>query len=176
MEEYEQVHGEQPESGQCYLVFGLVVERLAFQQSPNLILDTLCLAQQPLVDAQSLQPALAATHIIHLGRTIFDCPPKQVFRIGPYVVALRLHLREVINRQLFMWVLRQKLESDFWLALPYHKMHDDEALEHNRPRAVAQPVHEGAKDLGDARFARVGRDEDVFDILGLGRCELQGPG
>lgn len=73
-----------------------------------------------------------------------------------------------------MRVLRQELECNVGLALPYHEVYDDQALVYNGPRRVAQPVGEGAKDLGNACLAGVCRDEDVLDILGLGRCELRG--
>ena len=70
-----------------------------------------------------------------------------------------------IDSQFPRGVLRQVLQGDLGLALSDHQVHDDQALEDNGPRRVAQAVLEGAKDLGDACFARMGRDEDVLDIL-----------
>lgn len=46
-------------------------------------------------------------------------------------------------------------------------MYDDQALEDYGPCRVAQAVREGAEDLSNTCFARMGRDKDVFDILGL---------
>jgi hypothetical protein len=82
-------------------------------------------------------------------------------------------LGEGIDGKLPLRVLRQVLQRDLGLPLSYHQMHDDETLEHNGPRRVAQTVRQGAKDLGDTRFARVCRYEDVFDILGLWGGQLR---
>jgi hypothetical protein len=71
-----------------------------------------------------------------------------------------------------MRVLRKVLECDFGLSLPYHKMHDDQALEDNGPCRVAQSVGKGSEDLGDAGFTRVGRYQYVFDILRFRGGEL----
>lgn len=77
-----------------------------------------------------------------------------------------------IDGELPLGVLREIFQSDFGLALPYHKMHDDQTLEYYGPSRVAQPVREGTEDLSDSCFACMGRDEDVFDILGLWGCKL----
>lgn len=69
-------------------------------------------------------------------------------------------------------VLRQVLECDLWLAFPYHEMDDNQTLEDNCPCRVAQAVREGAKDLSDACLAGMRRDQNVFDIFGLGRGKL----
>ena len=71
-----------------------------------------------------------------------------------------------------MGVLSQVLQGDFGLALSYHEMYDDQALEDNGPRRVAQSVREGAKDLGDAGFSSMCRYQDMLDILGFGRGKL----
>ena len=81
-------------------------------------------------------------------------------------------LCEVVCRQPPMRVLGQVLKRDLGLALPYHQMHDDQALEDNGPRRVAQAVRQRAEDLGDAGLARMRRDEDVLDIFRLGCREL----
>jgi hypothetical protein len=77
-----------------------------------------------------------------------------------------------IDRKLSCWVLRQVFQCDFGFALPYHKVYDDQTLEYYCPRRVAQSIGEGAKDLGDACFARMGRDEDMLDILRLRGSKL----
>jgi hypothetical protein len=77
-----------------------------------------------------------------------------------------------IDSQFPRGVLRQVLQGDLGLALSDHEMHDDQALEDNGPRRVAQAVLKGAKDLGDACFAGMRRDEDGLDILRLGGREL----
>jgi len=82
-------------------------------------------------------------------------------------------LSEGIDGEFAVRVLRQVLKRDFRLALSYHQVYDDHALVYNGPGRVAQSVGEGAKDLRNAGFARVGRDEDVFDILGLWGGELR---
>ena len=46
-------------------------------------------------------------------------------------------------------------------------MHNDQALEDNGPRRVAQAVGEGAKYLRDAGFSRVRGDQDMLDVFGL---------
>lgn len=81
-------------------------------------------------------------------------------------------LGEVVYGQRSARVLGQKLESDLGLALADHQVDDDQALVDDGPGRVAQAVGEGAEDFGDARLAGVGRDEDVLDILGLGRGKL----
>lgn len=81
-------------------------------------------------------------------------------------------LSEVVYGQRAAGVLGQELEGDVGLALADHQMDDDQALVDNGPGRVAQAVGEGAEDLGDACLAGVGGDEDVLDILGLGRGEL----
>lgn len=51
-------------------------------------------------------------------------------------------------------------------------MHDDQALEDNGPRRVAQAVREGAKYLRDAGFPRVRGDQDMLDVFGLWGSKL----
>lgn len=58
-------------------------------------------------------------------------------------------------------------------ALADHEMDGDEALQGDSPRRVAQAVLQGAEYLGDARLAGMGGDEDVLNVLGLGRCILR---
>jgi hypothetical protein len=109
VEEHQEVHGEQPEGGQGDFVFGLVVERLdsasewgdnareacgsylTFEQRSNLVLHAFCLAQQALVDAQSLQTALATAHIVDPRRAVLNGAAQQVLCVCPYIVALGLH-------------------------------------------------------------------------------------
>lgn len=69
-------------------------------------------------------------------------------------------------------VLSQEPEGDFGLALADHQVHDNQALVDDGPGGVAEAVRQGAEDLAHARLARVGCDEDVLDILGLGCGEL----
>lgn len=64
-------------------------------------------------------------------------------------------------------VLRQIRECDVGRALADHEVDGDEALEDDGPCCVSQAVLQRTKDLCDARFARVRRDEDVLDVLGL---------
>ena len=92
----------------------------------------------------------------------------------PHPHPLARTLCKRIDGQFPRGVLRQVLQGDLGLALSDHKVHDDQALEDNGPRRVAQAVLEGAKDLGNACLARMRRDEDVLDILGLGGRELLG--
>jgi hypothetical protein len=80
---------------------------------------------------------------------------------------------ERVDGQLPLRALGQVLQRDFGLPLAYHQVHNDEALEHNCPRRVAQAVRQGAEYLGDTCLTRVRRDEDVFDILRFGGGELQ---
>ena len=92
----------------------------------------------------------------------------------PHPHPLARTLCKRIDGQFSRGVLCQVLQGDLGLALSDHKVHDDQALEDNGPRRVAQAVLEGAKDLGDACLARMRRDEDVLDILGLGGRGLWG--
>jgi hypothetical protein len=71
-----------------------------------------------------------------------------------------------------MRILRKVLEGDFRLSLPYHEMYDDQALEDNGPCRVAQPVRKGSKDLCNAGFTRVGRYQNMFDVLRFRGGEL----
>ena len=64
---------------------------LAFEQRPDLILHALCLAQQALVDAQSLQTALAAAHIVDTRCAVLNGAAQQVLCVRPYIMALGLH-------------------------------------------------------------------------------------
>lgn len=99
-------------------------------------------------------------------------PSQHIALLRLWNYACRRTLCKVIYRQLSVRILRQVLERDFWLALSYHEMHDDQALEHDGPCGVAQAVREGAKDLGDACFAGMRRYKDMLDILRFRRCEL----
>jgi hypothetical protein len=80
----------------------------------------------------------------------------------------------MVDGQLSVWILRQKLQCNLRLALSYHEVYNNQALEDDGPCRVAQAVREGAEDLGDASFTGMCRDEDVLDILRFGRCELCG--
>lgn len=137
-----------------------------------MVLYALCLPQQALVDAQTLQPPLAATYIVNLGRAILNGAPEQVFGICADVVTLRLDFGKVVNGQLAVRILGEVLERDLGLALPDHHMHDDEAFEDNGPCRVAQAVGESTKDLSDACLTGMRCDEDMLDIFGLGGGEL----
>ena len=75
-----------------------------------------------------------------------------------------------------VWVLCQILERDVGLPLADHQMDNDERLVDDGPGRVAEPVLQGAEDLGDAGLAGVRGDEDVLDILGLGGRELAAAG
>lgn len=79
----------------------------------------------------------------------------------------RRTLCEGVDGECSVWVLGQVLQCDLWLALSYHEMYDDQALEDNGPRGIAQSVRQGAEYLSDSSFAGVRRDQDVFDIFGL---------
>lgn len=79
----------------------------------------------------------------------------------------------MVYGQFSVWILRQKLECDLWLALSYHEMYNDEALEYDGPCRVAQAVCEGAKYLGDTCLTGMRCNQDMFDILGLGGCKLE---
>jgi hypothetical protein len=81
-------------------------------------------------------------------------------------------LSEGIDGEFAVRVLRKVFERDFGLALSYHQMYNDHALVHDSPCGVSQSVREGSKYLRNTGFTRVGRDEDVFDILGLWGGEL----
>jgi hypothetical protein len=78
----------------------------------------------------------------------------------------------MIDGQLSMRVLRQELECNLRLALSYHKVYNDQALEDDGPCRVAQAVREGTEDLSDPSLAGMRRDEDMLDILRFGCCEL----
>lgn len=172
VEEHQKIHGKQAERGQSYLILRLVVEWLTLQQRSNLVLYALRLAQETLVHAQSLEAAFPTANVVDLGCAIFDGSSEEVLGVHAYIVALCLDFGEVIDGQLPVRILGQILERDFGLALSYHHVHNDQALEDNSPCRVAQAVGEGAKYLGDACFARMCRDEDVLDIFGFGRGEL----
>jgi hypothetical protein len=74
-------------------------------------------------------------------------------------------LCKMIDGQRSVRVLRQELECNLRLALSYHKMYENQALVYNRPCRVAQAVRKGAKDLSDASFTGMSRDENMLDIL-----------
>ena len=78
----------------------------------------------------------------------------------------------MVRRQSPLGTLGEIFERDLGLALPYHQMHNDQAFEDDCPRRVAKAVLQGAKDLGHAGLARMRRDENVFDIFGLGCGKL----
>lgn len=69
-------------------------------------------------------------------------------------------------------VFREEAQGDLGLALPYHQVHDDQALVDNGPGRVAEAVRKRAEDLTHACLAGVGRDQNVLDIFRLGRGEL----
>lgn len=52
-------------------------------------------------------------------------------------------------------------------------MDNDQSLEADSPGRVAQTLFQGAEDLGDSGLAARRGQQDVFDILGLGRRKLQ---
>jgi hypothetical protein len=64
---------------------------LALKQISDLLLNTLCLSKQALVDCQPLETTFAAAHVVDLCRAILDSAAKQVFGVGSDVVALSLH-------------------------------------------------------------------------------------
>lgn len=68
--------------------------------------------------------------------------------------------------------LSQILKRDLGLTLTYHQMYDYEALVDDGPGGVAKAVHQGSEDLSNASLAGMRCDEDMLDILGLGRSEL----
>ena len=51
-------------------------------------------------------------------------------------------------------------------------MDDDERLEDDGPCRVPETLLKRTKDLCDTGFTRVRRNENVFDIFGLGRSQL----
>lgn len=75
---------------------------------------------------------------------------------------------QVVQRE-HVAVLGQKGQRHVRGALADHEVDGDEALEHDGPRGIAQPVLQGAKDLADAGIARVRGDENVLNVLCLGR-------
>jgi hypothetical protein len=78
----------------------------------------------------------------------------------------------MVDGQLSVWILREKLERNLGFSLSYHKMYDDQALEYDGPCRVAQSIGKGAEDLSDTSFASMRRDEDVFDIFRFGCRKL----
>jgi hypothetical protein len=78
---------------------------LAFEQRPNLVLHALCLAQQALVDAQSLEPSLAAAHIVDPCRAVLDCASQEIFRVCFDIVSLGLYCcaPSVLGATNFLW-------------------------------------------------------------------------
>jgi hypothetical protein len=68
--------------------------------------------------------------------------------------------------------LRQELERYFGLALAYHEVYNDQALEYDCPCRITKAVREGAEYLSHAGFTSMRRDEDMLDILGLGSGKL----
>lgn len=107
----------------------------------------------------------------HLSRLFLS-----TFPANRYASQIRIKrtLSKIIDGQLPARALAEMLERDVRLALADHQVHDDEALEDDRPSRVAQAVLQRAEDLGDARLARVRRDQDVLDIFGLRGRELPG--
>jgi hypothetical protein len=96
VKEHEQVHCEQAEGGQCYLIFRLIIEwlndamsalhnaslaawsYLAFEEISDLLLYALRLSKEAFVDAQPLKPSLPVTHIVYLCCAVFDGASEQV--------------------------------------------------------------------------------------------------
>lgn len=70
-------------------------------------------------------------------------------------------------------LLCQIPERDVRLPLSYHQVDDYERLEDDSPRRVAQAILKDTEDLGDTGFSSVRCDEDMLDIFGFGRRELQ---
>ena len=66
---------------------------LALEQVPNLLLNALCLAKQTLVDAQTLEAALATADVVDLSGAVLDGTPQEVLGVGAYVMALCLDYR-----------------------------------------------------------------------------------
>jgi hypothetical protein len=85
----------------------------------------------------------------------------------PPVLSSPRTICEVAKRQHTM-VLSKICERYVRCALADHQVHSNEALEDGGPRWLAQPTLHHAKDLADAGLARVCRDENVFDVFGLG--------
>lgn len=79
---------------------------------------------------------------------------------------------EIADGEFIPRIVRQILKSDIWYALSYHKMHDDEALEHHRPCRISESVLKGTKDFCDAMISAMSGYEDVFDVLRLWLGEL----
>ena len=97
---------------------------------------------------------------------------QEVFRVSSNVVSLCLHVGETVDRQSVCGCCAQVAESDVWCAFLDHQVHNDERLEGYRPGRVAEAVGQGTKHLCDTSLAGLGRQQDVLDILGLGRREL----
>jgi hypothetical protein len=122
-----------------------------------------------------------AQHIRSIAKSLAPCrlAAQSLYAVtAPYArprtcVGIRT-LCKMIDGQLSVRVLRQKLECNLGLALSYHKVHEDQALVYNCPCRVAQAVCKGAEDLSDASFTGMRRDEDMLDILRFGGCELHG--
>lgn len=193
MEQHEQVHCEQTKGHEGDFVFGLVLEwlqrpcqytwhvlyialsYLALEEEVYQLLHALRLPKQPLLDGEAFEAALAAAYVVDARVVILNGTVQQILAVGAYVVALGLDVREVVRGQAAVGVLGQVLERDLGLALADHEVHDDEALEDNGPGGVAEAVGQGAEDLSDAGLAGMRRDENVLDILGFGRRELECP-
>ncbi len=86
----------------------------------------------------------------------------------PARLGATLTIGEVVQRE-HVAVLGQEGQRHVRGALADHEVDGDEALEHDGPRGIAQPVLQGAKDLADAGIARVRGDENVLNVLCLGR-------
>jgi hypothetical protein len=71
----------------------------------------------------------------------------------------------MVYGQFSMRTLRQELERYFGLALSYHEVYDNQALEYDCPCRVTKAVCQGAEDLSHASFTSMRRDEDMLDIL-----------
>ena len=69
-------------------------------------------------------------------------------------------------------MLGQVCECGFRGTFSYHQVDSDQALEDGRPCGVMQAVLKGAEDLADTSLAGMGCDEDVLDVLCLGRRKL----
>lgn len=93
----------------------------------------------------------------------------------PDVLALGDGVIEVEDGQ-GVSVLGQIGKSDVGGALTDHEVYRDETLEDDGPCRVSEAVLEGPDDVCYAALARVCRNEDVLDVLCLGRRILLGRG
>lgn len=64
---------------------------LTLEQVPYLLLDTFAFTQQALVDCQTFQTALAASHIVDFGCAILNGTSKKILSVCSDVVTLGLY-------------------------------------------------------------------------------------